>query len=174
VLPSSPACQASIYLGLRGPAFSTSDLGSSAEAAFVTAAELVAMGEVDAAVAVGAEEKSEIAARYSGPVCSQIENRGRRGEGASAIVIEHEALARARGARPIARLEHAVALRGSAERALLERCSPGAPRRCARRAGATCRSTASTIAPAITSRWAASRWWSPSAPSRPASILRWC
>ena len=104
LLPSSPVGHATIYLGLRGPALSVSDLEVTAESTMTLAIELVAAGEADVLVAGSVEESSAMIERCLGPVCEGILDRGPRSEGASIAVMEAEDVARARGARALARV----------------------------------------------------------------------
>jgi 3-oxoacyl-[acyl-carrier-protein] synthase II len=113
-LPSSLASHASIYLGLRGAAFTTADLGTSGECALAIAIDLVAAGETAAVVAGAVEELSEVALRVSSPVSSALPDRGRRGEGAAALLVESESAARARGATPLCVVSAVTAWRGRA------------------------------------------------------------
>jgi 3-oxoacyl-[acyl-carrier-protein] synthase II len=96
-LPSALGANPSLYLGLTGPVLSTADLAVSAESSLVTAIELVAAGDADAMAAAAVEERSEVAARVSGPLCSGLNGAECRGEGAAALVIETATAARARG-----------------------------------------------------------------------------
>lgn len=113
LVPSSPVGHASIYLGLRGPVLSTSDLEATAESAIATAVELVAAGESDAMVAGSAEEASSMIERCLGPICSGITDRGVRSEGAAVVLVEAEEQARARGARIVGRVLWWTSWRGS-------------------------------------------------------------
>ena len=104
LVPSSPVGHASIYLGLRGPVFATPDLGATAESAMTTAIELIAAGEASIIAAGSVEEASPMIERCLGPICSEIVDRGVRGEGASVLLFEDEQGARSRGALPVARV----------------------------------------------------------------------
>ncbi|MDC0746592.1 beta-ketoacyl-[acyl-carrier-protein] synthase family protein [Polyangium mundeleinium] len=117
LVPSSPVGHASIYLGLRGPVFAVADLGVTAECAVVTAADLIAVGEGEVLAAGSVEEASPMIERCLGPICSG-ETRGVRSEGASAILLEAEEHAKARGIRPLARLPWWTSWRGAGEGAL--------------------------------------------------------
>jgi 3-oxoacyl-[acyl-carrier-protein] synthase II len=68
LLLSSPAGHASIYLGLRGPVFTTSDLSLSMGTALASAADLVLADEADAAVACTVVERDAIVERALGPL----------------------------------------------------------------------------------------------------------
>jgi 3-oxoacyl-[acyl-carrier-protein] synthase II len=105
LVPSSPAAHASIYLGLQGPVLTTLDLGTTGESAIALAADLVEAGEADALVAASIEERSAIAERVLGPLCSGSGTwAGLRTEGASAVVIEAAESARGRNASILARV----------------------------------------------------------------------
>jgi 3-oxoacyl-[acyl-carrier-protein] synthase II len=113
LVPSSPVGHAAIYLGIRGPVLSTADLGVTVEAAFALACELLEVGEARAIVAGGIEERSAITERVLGPVCSGSASwTGVRTEGSSAVVLEEEANAVARGAKALARVEQVLGGRG--------------------------------------------------------------
>jgi 3-oxoacyl-[acyl-carrier-protein] synthase II len=118
LVPSSPVGNAAIYLGLRGPVLSTADLGVTAEAAFELACDLIEVGEARAMLAGGVEEQSAITERVLGPVCSGSGSwTGARTEGASAVMLEDETYALARGANPICDVLHASSGRGEFSRA---------------------------------------------------------
>ncbi|WP_438032292.1 beta-ketoacyl synthase N-terminal-like domain-containing protein [Sorangium sp. So ce204] len=102
LVPSSPVGHASIYLGLRGPVFAMADLGATAEAAMVTAIELITAGEGEALAAGSVEETSPMIERCLGPICSQVVSSGVRSEGAAVLLFESAARVRERGARPVA------------------------------------------------------------------------
>jgi 3-oxoacyl-[acyl-carrier-protein] synthase II len=112
VLPSALASHPSIYLGLRGPALTCSDLGVSAEAALLTATLLLSDGQADAVVVAAVEEHSEVASAVSSPVNCELDGTS-RGEGASALLLERARAARARGARPLAVLAARWTWRGA-------------------------------------------------------------
>jgi 3-oxoacyl-[acyl-carrier-protein] synthase II len=114
VLPSALPTAASIYLGLQGPAMSVADLATSAEAALLCSVELIACGEADMIAACGVEEHSVAATHVSSPMCSFIEDRGHRGEGAAVLLLEDEQRARERGATARAWLQHCISWRGDA------------------------------------------------------------
>jgi 3-oxoacyl-[acyl-carrier-protein] synthase II len=104
LVPSSPIGHASIYLGLRGPVFSVSDLDVTAECAAVTSIELLTAGVGQAIFAGSAEESSAMVERFFSPLCSGIVDRGPRSEGAGFALFEAEPHARARGAAVLARI----------------------------------------------------------------------
>ena len=125
LVPSSPVGHASIYLGLRGPVFAVADLGATAESAIATAAELVAMGEGDTIAAGSVEEASIMIEHVLGPVCSQIENRGVRSEGAAILLLEALDEVTARGGRVLARLAWWTSFCGDGSSALRGAPPPG-------------------------------------------------
>ena len=131
LVPSSPVGHVSIYLGLRGPVFSTADLATSGESAFVAAAELVAVGEADCIVAGSVEEKSGIVERILAALFARPRTTApsARAEGAAAIVVESRDAAEARGAAIVARLEQTVEWRGAGEGALAALRAPHDPSR---------------------------------------------
>lgn len=112
VLPSALAANASIYLGLGGPAIACADLGASAEAALVLGALLLDDGQAEAMLVVAVEEASEVARLVSSPRISGLDGPD-RGEGASALLVERAAAARARGALPLALLAARWSWRGA-------------------------------------------------------------
>ena len=126
LVPSSPVGHASIYLGLRGPVFAMADLGATAESTIESAIELVLVGEADAMVAGSVEEASPMIERCLGPICTGIEHRGVRAEGASAVLVEAEDAARARGGRPLARVVWWGSWRGDRPDGLAEAPPPPA------------------------------------------------
>ncbi|MFO0588726.1 MAG: beta-ketoacyl-[acyl-carrier-protein] synthase family protein [Polyangiaceae bacterium] len=67
LLLSSPAGHASIYLGLRGAAFTTNDVSLSAGTALASTADLLRAGEIDAAVACTVIERDAIVENVVGP-----------------------------------------------------------------------------------------------------------
>jgi 3-oxoacyl-[acyl-carrier-protein] synthase II len=114
LVPSSPVGHAAIYLGVRGPVLSTADLGVTGEAAFALACELIEIGEAHAILVGGVEEHSAITERVLGPVCSGSASwTGVRKEGSSAILLEEESEAAARGAKKLARVLHVASGRGA-------------------------------------------------------------
>jgi 3-oxoacyl-[acyl-carrier-protein] synthase II len=114
LVPSSPVGHAAIYLGLRGPVFSTADLGVTGEAAFALACQLLEVGEARAILAGSVEEQSGITERVLGPVCSGSASWvGVRTEGASVVVLEDEAHAAAREANPLCWVTHVSTGRGA-------------------------------------------------------------
>lgn len=113
LVPSSPVGHASIYLGLRGPVFAMADLGATAESAMVTAIELITAGEGEVIAAGSVEEASPMIERCLGPICSEVVDCGVRSEGAAVLLFEGDARARARGARPLARVAWWTSWRGT-------------------------------------------------------------
>jgi 3-oxoacyl-[acyl-carrier-protein] synthase II len=113
LVPSSPVGHAAIYLGLRGPVLATADLGTTAEASFALACELIEAGEAPAMLAGSVEERSVITDRVLGPVCSGSASwTGLRTEGSSAVLIEEESHARERGAKALCSVAFAATGRG--------------------------------------------------------------
>lgn len=98
----------SIYHGFKGPTLTAAALAVSGEAAIVMAAEEIISGRADAMTAGGVEERNDLVLRaleilaQSGQ--SRDAARAPRAEGAACIMLEAESAARARGARPLARL----------------------------------------------------------------------
>jgi 3-oxoacyl-[acyl-carrier-protein] synthase II len=131
LVPSSPAGHVSIYLGLRGPVFATADLSASGESAIAQAAQLVAAGDGDRIVAGAAEEKSTIVERVLVALFarSQATANAPRSEGAAAVVLEAEEVARARGARVLARVAALYEWREGAEGPLATVSAPTDPAR---------------------------------------------
>ena len=107
LVPSAPVGHVSIYGGLHGPAFGTSDLAASGESAVIQAWRLLAAGEAGRMVAGSAEPKSDIAERVLQALFDDDPARvGRtRADMAAAVVLETEELALARSARILARVE---------------------------------------------------------------------
>ncbi|WP_437943181.1 beta-ketoacyl-[acyl-carrier-protein] synthase family protein [Sorangium sp. So ce281] len=148
LVPSSPVGHASIYLGLRGPVFAMADLGATAEAAMVTAIELITAGEGEALAAGSVEETSPMIERCLGPICSQVVSSGVRSEGAAVLLFESAARARERGARPVAMVSWWNSWRGDGVGMLAGAPAParlGAPGEVALRAQATVPSPAAVF-----------------------------
>lgn len=101
LVPSAPAGNASIYHGLSGPVFATSDLAASAEASLSIAYDWIRGGASRAFVAGAAEPFDAAVAAVLGPAC-ESETALPRSEGAASILVESLDAARARGARPCA------------------------------------------------------------------------
>jgi 3-oxoacyl-[acyl-carrier-protein] synthase II len=116
LVPSAPSGNASIYLGLTGPVLGVSDLGTSAEAAFCSAANLVELGVADQMITGGAEARDAIVARVLGPLCSDGDVA--RTEAASWLVVENSEAAARRGARVLALVRQWSSTWGTPERAL--------------------------------------------------------
>jgi 3-oxoacyl-[acyl-carrier-protein] synthase II len=148
LVPSSPVGHVSIYCGMQGPAFATSDLGASGAAAFLQAADLVAAGEAPRVVAGSAEPRSAIVDAVLGPLFA-LRGEARRGSSAdlaAVLVVEVADVARARGARVLAQVAQTIEWRGD-PRAALERLRPPSAARTeviAPRAGAARAALAST------------------------------
>jgi 3-oxoacyl-[acyl-carrier-protein] synthase II len=124
LVPSSPIGHASIYLGLRGPVISVSELDVTAEGAIATAVELIDAGLAGAVLAGSVEEASALVEACLGPVCTGILDRGARSEGASALLLESSARAAARGARVLARVAIAAAWSGDGAGAMKDIPAP--------------------------------------------------
>jgi 3-oxoacyl-[acyl-carrier-protein] synthase II len=97
----------SIYHGFRGPTLTASALGLSGEQAILLAAEEIVSKRADAMAAGGAEESNPvvlglISRRSSAHVPDFA--RAPRAEGSAFVLLEADDTARARGARPIARI----------------------------------------------------------------------
>ena len=103
LVPSSPAGNASIYLGARGPVVTASDLATSGEAAIMHACSLLRNRAANAMVAGGAEARDTIVTKVLGPLCGG-EEQAPRSEGAGFVVIERRHTALERGARPLAEI----------------------------------------------------------------------
>lgn len=101
LVPSAGSGNASIYLGLSGPVLTTSHLEATAEAAAQLSCDWLEAGLADAMVAGSAEPYDAFVADVLGPAC-ESETSLRRSEGAAFLVLEAEASAAARGARPLA------------------------------------------------------------------------
>lgn len=126
LVPSAPAGNASVYLGLKGPVLSTCSLAASAEAAVHVGCDWVRLGVAPALVVGAAEALDEVVRHILGPLYSTALG-GRRGEGGAWLVVESSDGVEARGARALAALEgygtlpEATGLAGpkSVERALV-------------------------------------------------------
>ncbi|WP_437964973.1 beta-ketoacyl-[acyl-carrier-protein] synthase family protein [Sorangium sp. So ce260] len=127
LVPSSPVGHASIYLGLRGPVFAMADLGATAEAAMITAIELITAGEGEALAAGSVEEASPMVERCLGPICSQVVSGGVRSEGAAVLLFESAARVRERGARPVATVAWWSSWRGDGAGMLAGAPAPALP-----------------------------------------------
>jgi 3-oxoacyl-[acyl-carrier-protein] synthase II len=103
LVPSSPGAHAAIVAGLRGPALTVSDLGTTALASLAVAVDLLQDGRAGALVAAAAEPPSQVVERALAAACSSV-GEGPRGHGGGAVVVEAASRAAARGARPLARL----------------------------------------------------------------------
>jgi 3-oxoacyl-[acyl-carrier-protein] synthase II len=120
-LASAPATQVAVALGARGPTLAVSTSGASGSAALALAASMVRRGEARVAFVGGADAAitpPALAAFCAMGVLSKRNDEPERAcrpfdaaadgtvlsEGAAALVLEDEALARERGARVYARL----------------------------------------------------------------------
>jgi 3-oxoacyl-[acyl-carrier-protein] synthase II len=110
LVPSSPVGHASIYAGLRGPAFATADLSASGESAFAQAVQLVASGQAVRLVAGAVEPKSRIVDRVLAALFAHASSQAnaKRGDVAAALVVESEGTARERGAPVLARVRQVL------------------------------------------------------------------
>jgi nodulation protein E len=115
VMPSAPASQVSMDLGLRGPVFATSSACSSSNHAIATAMWLLRSGVMDAALVGGTEApliygvlKSWEALRIVAADACRPFDANRKGlilaEGAGVVVLERASHARARGAPILAEI----------------------------------------------------------------------
>jgi 3-oxoacyl-[acyl-carrier-protein] synthase II len=111
LVPSSPVSHASIHWRLGGPAIATPDLSATAESAVATGIELLEAGVCPAAIAGSVEEVSQLTERVLAPLLG-MRRMSAASDGASAIVLESTASARARGARPLAKIRLLAAFRG--------------------------------------------------------------
>ncbi len=102
LVPSAPAGNASIYLGLTGPVVSVSDLATSAEAAVELGVSFIRSGLSDRVIAGAAEPADPFIARVLSPLHGR--KGPSRGQGAGWIVLEAAEAAEARGARVYAEL----------------------------------------------------------------------
>jgi hypothetical protein len=113
-VPSSPAGDVSIYLGLLGPTLVVADLAATGECAVTQAWELVASGEVDRVAAVAVEEKSVIVdavfrVLFGPGDANDAGRRPQRREGAGAVALAAADVARAQGLPVLARVVQLVA-----------------------------------------------------------------
>ena len=120
----------SIYAGLRGPVFATSDLAISAESAFIAARELVQVGKAPRVVAGAAEPRSRIGERVLATLFPTADAPvGSRVDLAVALLVESDEAARERGATRLARVAEVVEWRGDAT-AIAAKIPPPASRPC--------------------------------------------
>lgn len=97
---STSAGHSSIYLGLRGPVFTVSDLQASALFAFVAAVDLIAAGSADALVAAGVSAVDTLVDRaFAETLYGRTPSSGPRSEGAAAFLLQAGAMEEGRGAR---------------------------------------------------------------------------
>ncbi|HEX6272032.1 MAG TPA: beta-ketoacyl-[acyl-carrier-protein] synthase family protein [Polyangiaceae bacterium] len=109
---SAASGNASIYLGLEGPVFATSDRETSAESALAAAVALLSSGQATA-LAAGAAEAFDALVRANHARLGPAPAKGERGEGAAFLVVESEAAALARGARVLCRVAGPLAFDAS-------------------------------------------------------------
>lgn len=126
-LANSSAIQAASAIGARGPTIAVSAGGASGDAALALAANMVRRGEVEVAIAGGADaaitppalaafcamtlltEHNDDPPRACRPFDAEGDGFA-LGEGAGMLVLENEELARERGARVYARLSGAASI----------------------------------------------------------------
>ncbi len=88
---STSAGHSSIYLGLKGPVFTVSELQTSTLCALIAAAELVYAGQTEAILAAGVNTIDTIVDRaFAVPVFERLPGEGPRSEGAAAFMLEAE------------------------------------------------------------------------------------
>lgn len=115
LLPSSPTAQASIYLGLQGPALTTIDAEVSSGSALSAAIDLIENDQAEAMIVVGLSEWDDLTRQSVGPVSMpRVGWSGTYTDGAAALVIERAENCRARGLVPLAK----IAARASCEEEL--------------------------------------------------------
>jgi 3-oxoacyl-[acyl-carrier-protein] synthase II len=116
LVPSSPVGHVSIYLGLRGPTFTTADLAVSGESAFAQASQLIAAGEAARVVAGAIEPRSNIVEGILAGLFAHTPSQVHavRTDLAAAVVVESEREARARGQRVLAYLRQLLEWRDGA------------------------------------------------------------
>lgn len=89
---STSAGHSSIYLGLKGPVFTLSELQTSTLSALIAAAELILSGQADTMLAAGVNTMDSIVDRaFAEPVFERKGSDGPRSEGAAAFLLEAEA-----------------------------------------------------------------------------------
>lgn len=118
LVPSASVGHASIYLGARGPSLATADLETTGEGAFFHALDLVGASEADRVIAGAVDLASDIVDRAFVPLFYE----GARGDAprcdrAAVLVVESERVARARGARVLARVARSFEWRSDDEAA---------------------------------------------------------
>jgi 3-oxoacyl-[acyl-carrier-protein] synthase II len=103
LVPSSPVASAAIHAGLRGPVLAAADLGISGEVAAFTAIELLQAGEADGMAVAAFAERSGLVEKVFDPLLLGPRTAP-AAEGAVSLLLEREEVARARGARVLARV----------------------------------------------------------------------
>jgi nodulation protein E len=114
-MPSAPACNVSMQLGLKGPVFGVTSACSSSNHAFASALQMIRSGQCDVVLAGGSEApvmfgvlKAWEALRIVAPEMCQPFDLNRKGlilaEGSGAVVLESLEHAKARGATIYAEL----------------------------------------------------------------------
>jgi 3-oxoacyl-[acyl-carrier-protein] synthase II len=126
LVPSSPVGHVSIYLGLRGPTFTTADLATSGESAFAQAAQLIAVGEGARIVAGAVEPKSNIVERVLSTLFAHTASQAHaaRFDVAAAVVVESEGEAIAQRKRILARVRQSLEWRAQPTAALASLQTP--------------------------------------------------
>jgi len=105
LLPSSPASQASIYLGLGGPSLTTIDAETSSGSALSSAIDLIGSEHARAMIVVGLSEWDDLSRQSVGPVnMPKVGWSGPYTDGAAALVVERAEDCAARGIRPLAKI----------------------------------------------------------------------
>jgi 3-oxoacyl-[acyl-carrier-protein] synthase II len=130
LVPSSPVGHVSIYLGLRGPAFTTADLAASGESALAQASQLVVAGEAARVIAGAVEPRSDIVERVLSSLFAHAPSQAHatREDLAAAILVEADDEARARGQPVLARIQQLVEWRRGGREALAALRPPRGPR----------------------------------------------
>ncbi len=130
LVPSSPVGHVSIYLGLHGPSFATADLAVSGESAIAQASQFIAARGAERIVAGAVEPKSDIVEHvlYGLFAHTPLQARAKRADLASAVVLESESEAKARGVRVLARLRQLVEWRSSPRAAVAQMIGPESAR----------------------------------------------
>ncbi len=112
-MPSAPASNVSIVFAARGPCFAIASACASSAHAIAEAAEMIKSGRVEIAIVGGSEAPMTIGSYMAWQALRVLAKERCRpfslgrdgmmlGEGAAVLILESEAHAEARGARPIA------------------------------------------------------------------------
>ncbi|HEX8796403.1 MAG TPA: beta-ketoacyl synthase N-terminal-like domain-containing protein [Polyangiaceae bacterium] len=126
LVPSSPVGHASIYLGLRGPAFATADLAASGDSAVVQAVQLLRAGEAARFIAGSVEPRSDIVERVLSALFAHAPSQAgaKHTDVAAAVVLETAEAARDRGARVLARVRQTLEWRADGRAVLASLVAP--------------------------------------------------